>query len=190
MNRILLFTFLFLSLLSCSNDTSEEQRIEATKIVEARSTKDLLDNLYLASGSDYETLSRILKASPSSLERLRKGETEATEAFSQNVKNAAIYYYTSYDASEYSFTMLRSEMDSEYGICDSILNFPSHYTFLFVLIIGILFCYWAFVDLLGGFWAIALFGGVFLCAWFFQSSPDPAIDEYNDYINPVVETYK
>lgn len=186
MNRILLFTFLFLSLLSCSNDIKEEQRIEATKIVETRSTKDLLDDLYLASGSDYETLSRILKATPSSLDRLRKGETEATEAFSQNVRNVAIYYY----ASDNSFSMLRSEMDSEYGICDSILNFPSHHTFLFVLIIGILICYWAFLDGVGGFWAIALLGVVFLCAWIFQSSPDPAIDEYNDYINPIVETYR
>lgn len=59
---------------SCSSSDEAENRIEAAKVVESRSNEDLLNDLYLASDGDIESLSRILQVTPSSINRLRNGK--------------------------------------------------------------------------------------------------------------------
>lgn len=60
-----------LSLVSCKNEA--EKRVEIAKIVESRSAKGLLDDLYIGSDGDVEAVARMLSATPSSLERIRTG---------------------------------------------------------------------------------------------------------------------
>ena len=79
--RLLLVVTLIVSpfiLSSCSGSDEAENRIEAAKVVESRSNEDLLNDLYLASDGDIESLSRILQVTPSSINRLRNGKTVAT----------------------------------------------------------------------------------------------------------------
>ena len=71
-----LMCIMSMTLTSCSTDP--EKRAEAAKIVEARSTQDLLNDLYLASDNDTESLARILQVTPSSIERLRNGKSDPT----------------------------------------------------------------------------------------------------------------
>lgn len=108
---------------SCSSSDEAENRIEAAKVVESRSNEDLLNDLYLASDGDIESLYRILQVTPSSINRLRNGKTVATAKFEEKVKTVAIYYYQN----DRKFSLLQSALDEEYGWYDSILNFPSHH---------------------------------------------------------------
>ena len=71
-----LMCIMSMTLTSCSTDP--EKRAEAAKIVEARSTQDLLNDLYLASDNDTESLARILQVTPSSIERLLNGKSDPT----------------------------------------------------------------------------------------------------------------
>lgn len=114
---------------SCSSSGEAENRIEAAKVVESRSNEDLLNDLYLASDGDIESLSRILQVTPSSINRLRNGKTVATAKFEEKVKTVAIYYYQN----DRKFSLLQSALDEEYGWYDSILNFPSHHPWIFGL---------------------------------------------------------
>ena len=58
---------------SCSDDDSEK-RVEFAKIVESRTSQDLLNDLYVGSDADVEAIARIMNVTPSSIERIRKGE--------------------------------------------------------------------------------------------------------------------
>lgn len=183
---VLALLFAFVLLNSCSDDS--EKRKEAAEIVESRSTKDLLNDLYLASDSDIESLARILNATPSSIERVRKGETEATLEFSDRIKQSTLYYLQN----DRSFTKLQSILDPEYGWYDSVLNFPSHHPAWFWSIFIVLFI----TPIFGGKLAIIsslsllFIFIVFVIAWIASSiwgGADPMSDIYINNINPVLE---
>lgn len=104
---LLTLACLFLSACSDNSVAEAEKRIEYTQIVEARSDAELLNDLYMASDGDRETLARMLQTTPSTIERIRKGESYPSPAFSERIKEASIFY-----AQEgQDFTALRSELD-------------------------------------------------------------------------------
>ena len=71
----------FSCITSCAKSNSAQKRIEIAKIIENRSAKDLLNDLYIGSDGDVESLARMLGITPSSIERFRTGATLPTEHF-------------------------------------------------------------------------------------------------------------
>lgn len=173
--------------LSCSGSDEAENRIEAAKVVESRSCEDLLNDLYLASDGDIESLSRILQVTPSSIDRLRNGKTVATAKFEEKVKTVAIYYYQN----DRKFSLLQSALDEEYRWYDSIWNFPSHHPLIFwiVNICTVLIIFWeSETDGLGGY--ILLIELSILLIAFIASrfcAPDQMTDKFTNTINPTIE---
>ena len=100
-------------LLSCGSNEAEEaeKRTEITQIIDGMSTKDVLNQLYIFSGGDTEALARILLCTPSSIDRIRKGETTATPEFSKRIKE--VLSYASIEGGD--FEDLRQALDSEYS---------------------------------------------------------------------------
>ena len=88
-------------LLSCDSNEAEEaeKRTEITQIIDGMSTKDVLNQLYIFSGGDTEALARILLCTPSSIDRIRKGETTATPEFSKRIKE--VLSYTSIEGGDF-----------------------------------------------------------------------------------------
>ena len=176
--------FFILTSTSCSNNEAEK-RIEYAKIVESRTTQDKLNDLYVGSDGDIEALARVLQVTPSSIERLRKGETEPTQNFEERLTDASLYYFMN----DQSFSKLQSILDEEYGWYDSVLNFPSHHPYWFWGINIVLILLLAFVAIIV-IWPILLELLIFLIAWSASLifSPDTIEDKYIDTINPVIET--
>ena len=170
---------------SCKSD--EEKRIEITKIVESRSSQDLLNDLYVGSDADVEAISRIMNVTPSSIERIRKGETDPTDQFDERIREISIYYMLN----NQSFSKIRSLVDPEYGWYDSVLNFPSHHPWWFWSINIILLLLLAFATLIA-IWPILLELLIFLIAWLASliCSPSAIQDPYVDSINPIIEQIK
>lgn len=194
--RLLLVVTLIVSpfiLSSCSGSDEAENRIEAAKVVESRSNEDLLNDLYLASDGDIESLSRILQVTPSSINRLRNGKTVATAKFEEKVKTVAIYYYQN----DRKFSLLQSALDEEYGWYDSILNFPSHHPWIFWIVNIVLFLIFVFPIIIPVIWPIlliAIWSGlaemlIFLIAWIVSliCAPNQMTDKFTNTINPTIE---
>lgn len=169
---------------SCSSTDDAENRVEAVKIVESRSSQDLLNDLYLACDGDVESLARILQVTPSSIERLRNGKTEATVKFEERTKTVATYYYQN----DRKFSLVQSALDEEYGWYDSILNFPSHHPWIFWTINIILILVLAFLFVIV-IWPILAEILIFLIAWIASliCAPGTMQDKFTDTINPTVE---
>lgn len=185
---ILHFLIIILGLTACSSNEEDEnaKRREFTQIVENRSAKDLLNDLYVGSDGDIQSLSRMLNATPSSIERLRKGETEATDKFDKRIKEVSIYYFQN----EQSYSKLRSILDDEWGWYDTIWYFPSHHPYWFWGINIALFIL-GFVEPIDVIcmlvYIIELI--VFLVVWIITLTitPDVIDDKYIDTINPTIE---
>lgn len=178
--------------LSCSGSDEAENRIEAAKVVESRSCEDLLNDLYLASDGDIESLSRILQVTPSSIDRLRNGKTVATAKFEEKVKTVAIYYYQN----DRKFSLLQSALDEEYRWYDSILNFPSHHPWIFwivnictVLITVITVITWDLETAVYGGYILLIELSIFLIAFIASRfcAPDQMTDKFTNTINPTIE---
>lgn len=174
------------ALSSCSNDDAEK-RIEFAKIVESRSSQDLLNDLYVGSDADVEAIARIMNVTPSSIERIRKGETDPTDQFDERIREVSIYYMQN----DQSFSKLQSITDPEYGWYDSVLNFPSHHPWWFWTVNIILLLILAFAALIA-IWPILIEMLIFLIAWIASliCSPDAIQDSYVDSINPTIEQIK
>ena len=194
--RLLLVVTLIVSpfiLSSCSGSDEAENRIEAAKVVESRSNEDLLNDLYLASDGDIESLSRILQVTPSSINRLRNGKTVATAKFEEKVKTVAIYYYQN----DRKFSLLQSALDEEYGWYDSILNFPSHHPWIFWIVNIILLLIFVSPIIIPVIWpilVIAIWSSlaemlIFLIAWIVSliCAPNQMTDKFTNTINPTIE---
>ena len=187
--RLLLsLMFVSLGLMSCSSDDVDEdaKRREFAQIVENRSAKDLLNDLYVGSDGDIQSLSRMLNVTPSSIERIRKGETEPTDKFDKRIKDVSVYYFQN----EQSYSMLRSILDDEWRWYETILYFPVHHPWWFwcgSFILAVL-CFVA-VESLTTLWIEAF---VFLVAWGCSLifSPEKMEDKYSDTINPSIERNK
>ena len=185
---LLLIALLSMAVLSsCSNDDAEK-RIEFAKIVESRSSQDLLNDLYVGSDADVEAIARIMNVTPSSIERIRIGETDPTDQFDERIREVSVYYMQN----DQSFSKLQSIVDPEYGWYDSVLNFPSHHPWWFWGInIGLflLLC-WNLIIILGYIYLAELI--VFGIAWISSliCSPDAIQDSYVDSINPTIEQIK
>ena len=177
---------------SCSSSDEAENRIEAAKVVESRSNEDLLNDLYLASDGDIESLSRILQVTPSSINRLRNGKTVATAKFEEKVKTVAIYYYQN----DRKFSLLQSALDEEYGWYDSILNFPSHHPWIFwvvnivlllIFVSSIILIIWPILLL--PIWSSLAEMLIFIIAWIVSliCAPNQMTDKFTNTINPTIE---
>lgn len=182
----LIIFFFAVSLLSCSKDDSQK-RVEYAKIVESRSTQDLLNDLYVGSDADVEAIARIMNVTPSSIERIRNGETDPTDQFEERINEVSIYYMQN----DQSFSKLRSAVDPEYGWYDSVLNFPSHHPWWFWCGNIVLLLILAFAALIA-IWPILIEMLIFLIAWIASliCSPDAIRDNYVDSINPTIEQVK
>lgn len=194
--RLLLVVTLIVSpfiLSSCSGSDEAENRIEAAKVVESRSNEDLLNDLYLASDGDIESLSRILQVTPSSINRLRNGKTVATAKFEEKVKTVAIYYYQN----DRKFSLLQSALDEEYGWYDSILNFPSHHPWIFWIVNIVLLLIFVSPIIIPVIWPILVIAIwsilaemlIFLIAWIVSliCAPNQMTDKFTNTINPTIE---
>lgn len=185
---VLPFLIIILGLTACSSNEEDEnaKRREFTQIVENRSAKDLLNDLYVGSDGDIQSLSRMLNATPSSIERLRKGETEATDKFDKRIKEVSIYYFQN----EQSYSKLRSILDDEWGWYDTIWYFPSHHPYWFWGINIALFIL-GFVEPIDVIsmlvYIIEII--VYLVVWIITLTitPDVIDDKYIDTINPTIE---
>lgn len=181
---IIVFSIVFLP--SCSKDDAEK-RIEYAKIVESRTSQDLLNDLYVGSDGDIEGIARIMNVTPSSIERIRKGETDPTDQFDERIREVSVYYMQN----DQSFSKLQSVVDPEYGWYDSVLNFPSHHPWWFWTTNIILLLLLAFATLFA-IWPILIEMLIFLIAWIagLICSPDVIQDSYSDSINPTIEQIK
>lgn len=195
--KVTLIVVLSVMFFSCSDNVSEaEKRVEYTQIMEKRSSQDLMNDLYIACDGDIDALARVLAITPSSIERIRKGETSPTESFENKLKEVSIYY----NIHDKSFSKLRSALDEEYSWYDSVLNFPSHHPYWFWGITIIPICLFAIVIFCSpdgaqvGIFLVSYLieGAVFLIAWICMLifSPSPIEDKYTDTINPVIEQIK
>lgn len=193
-NRIFAILFVFcvgLCFCSCSTDDSEktQRRIEVTKIVENRQTKDLLNDLYIGCDGDVESLSRILGTTPSIVDRIRNGKTEATAKFAERIQEVSVYY----SLNDQKFSKLQSVLDPEYGWYDSVLNFPSHHPYIFwgsliaLIVVSFLFAFLG--GIVWGSWILLAGVHFFLVAWICSLifSPGKMDDPYTNNINPVME---
>lgn len=133
-----------LGIASCSNENAQaKKRVEIAKIVESRSARDLLNDLYIGSDGDIESLARMLGVTPSSIERIRTGITVPTDDFEQRIKDVSIYYAQN----NQSYSKLRAAIDDEWGWYDSILHWPTHHPWSFWILNIILLLVLAFVAL-------------------------------------------
>lgn len=168
---------------SCTDDNAEE-RVETAEIAETRDAKDLMNDLFLACDGNVESLARILQCTPSSIDRIRNGNSEPTSQFEEKIKSIAVFYYQN----DRKFSKLRSALDPEYGWYDSIWDFPSHHPWIFwgVNIILLLLLAFATRDAI---WPFLLELLIFLIAWIASliCTPDTIQDKYTDTINPVIE---
>ena len=171
--------------ISCSDDNAEE-RVEAAKIVESRTSQDLMNDLFMACDGDIESLARMLQCTPSTINRIRNGQTEPTNDFDEKIRSVATFYYQN----ERKFSKLQSILDDEYGWYDSVLNFPFHHPYIFWVGIICLIVF-AFLPpttrLANSIIVLCVF--VFLIAWVISRfcSPDTIDDKYTDTINPIIE---
>ena len=192
---VLPFLIIILGLTACSSNEEDEnaKRREFTQIVENKSAKDLLNDLYVGSDGDIQSLSRMLNVTPSSIERVRKGETEPTDKFDNRIKEVSIYYFQN----EQSYSKLRSILDEEWSWYDSIWYFPSHRSKLFWgivigLILVILVC--GMIEelesiALGAMCFILIVTALYIFIWIllFFVSPEDVEDKYKETINPTIE---
>ena len=187
---VLPFLIIILGLTACSSNEEDEnaKRREFTQIVENRSSKDLLNDLYVGSDGDIQSLSRMLNVTPSSIERIRKGETEPTDKFDKRIKDVSVYYFQN----EQSYSKLRSVLDEEWSWYETILYLPNHYPWWFWdVTIGL------FLLTCTGVEGLQIIGGsgmiiellLFIVVWVISlfSSPNSIEDKYIDTINPTVE---
>lgn len=183
---ILLMSVVAIITQGCSSSEANEvaRRAEYTQIVEKKSAVDAMNELYVASDGDIESLARMLLTTPSVINRIRRGETSPTLDFEEKFKEVLVFY----NLNDRSFSKLQSALDEEYGWYDSILNFPSHHPWWFWSINIILILILAFAALIA-IWPILLELLVFLIAWIAMlvCSPNQMEDRYTDSINPVME---
>lgn len=170
----------------CSNSEINEtiRRVEYTQIVEKKSAIDVMNELYIASDGEIESLARMLQTTPSVINRIRLGETNPTIDFEEKIKEVLVYY----NLNERSFSKLQSALDDEYGWYDSVLNFPSHHPWWFWSINIILILLLAFIAVIA-IWPILLELLIFLIAWIalLICSPNQMDDKYTNSIDPTIE---
>ena len=182
-----------ISLISCGDNEAEkaEKRAEFAQIIDNKSSKDLLNELYIASDGDSESLARILQCTPSSIERLRKGESFPTPEFSTRIKDVLTYYAVEGK----SFAKLRQALDDKYRWYEYIMDYPSvHRTGFIVCIIisAILAFIGLFLALIPAAIVLAcwtIYGILVVCflAWGACFPIGKMPDTYIDSINPNIE---
>ena len=181
-----------LFLVACSDSMSAEKRLEAAKIVESRSCKDLLDDLYLGSDGDVEAIARILDITPSVVSRIRNGETVPSYQLEERVKDISVYY----QLNGKNFLRLRSELDPKWRVIDTLGHLPSVHPKLFWAILLLLIFALAFALVIY-FWfmwpyllgSIVAYLVIIFLFWLISvaTAPRAMADPYVNTINPVVE---
>ena len=178
------FIVALFGLVSVLTSCNDDKREEYVKVAESRSTSDLLNDLYVGSEGDVEAMARILNCTPSSIERIRKGETSATSQFAERVVDVSVYYYVNGQ----SFSKLRAALDDEWKWYNDVLYFPKHHAVWFwaitiALFLGLAIFAPVFV------WPLLLELVLFFICWIIAliCSPNAMQDRYQETINPTVE---
>ena len=189
---LFLFCITVITMASCVYPIDDEtKREEFVQIANSRTTKELLNDLYLGSEGDVEAIARILKCSPSSIERIRNGQTFATSQFAERITEVSAYYYVNGQ----SFSKLRAALDDEWAWYEDVLYFPKHHpawfwTINILLLIGVVLVMFFSPGLFAIELIIILIEGVLiLVCWIISLciSPDMIEDRYTDSINPIIE---
>lgn len=205
MKDIVYILAIFISILtfsSCSSEDDEAQKkAEVTKIVENRDAKDLLNDLYIGCDGDVQALCRILNATPSVVDRIRNGQTNATTKFEERIREVTVYY----TVKGQSFSKLQSVLDSEYSWYDYVLDNPLWFLRAIVIgLVAILILLFVIHKLYMGnydtdssenlvWWIIKAIVIITIVAWLaiailsWCKSPKDIEDNYTNSINPVFE---
>lgn len=176
---------------SCA-ENDEQKRIEITKIIESRDCAELVNDLYLASKGDDESIARMLNVTPSVVNRIRTNETKASPMLEKNIRDVSVYFQLSSE----NYLKLRSELDPKWRFIDTIGHLPSVHPKLFWGILILLILCLAFVLVIW-FWfawpiflsALLAYLAVIFVFWIISSvfTPKAMDDPYVESINPVVE---
>lgn len=203
---LLLLAFVSLGMQSCKSEVEEAaRRVEFTQMVERKSAADAMNDLYVVADGDVEALARMLQATPSVINRIRRGETRPTQEFEEKYKEVLTYCYIH----GRSFSKLRLALDDEYGWYDIIYYFPKHrpgwfwsilITLLFLLFVAEILTIFVeteiqkkiIVYVIWGVGIIILLAGLlFLAARVFMliETPAPVEDRFVEGINPILERF-
>ena len=183
---VILLCFVAFCLSSCSIEESPErikEREEIAKSIESQSAISLFADLYEASDGDLESLARMLQVTPSSLERIKKGETVPTKLFEERIKEIAVYYIQNNS----SYSKLRSEKDDKWRWYDTVLH-PFHHPWWFFIGIALMLALIPIFPI--GSIAIAVeYILQYLIAWIFYliCSPSAMEDKFVNTINTLIE---
>ena len=181
-----LLAFSLVCLISSCGNNEEKKRIEITKIIEGRDCAELVNDLYLASDGDDESIARILNVTPSVVNRIRTNETKASPMLEKNIRDVSVYF----QLNGKNYMKLRSELDPKWKFIDTIGHLPSVHPILFwvilILLIGCLAFWFTWPYFLGTLlgYLVIIFLFWLLSAVFAPRTMD---DPYVDSINPVVE---
>ena len=170
----------------------EKKRIEITKIIEGRDCAELVNDLYLASDGDDESIARILNVTPSVVNRIRTNETKASPMLEKNIRDVSVYF----QLNGKNYMKLRSELDPKWKFIDTIGHLPSVHPILFWVILILLIGCLAFALVIWFWFTWPYFLGTLLgylviifLFWLLSAvfAPRTMDDPYVDSINPVVE---
>lgn len=181
---VIIAFFAMLSFLFTSCLSDEEKNAKFTQIAESRTTQQLLQDLLIGSDDDVQAISRILHCTPSSIERIIRGETVATTDFAERVVEVSVYYNKNHQ----SFVKLRAEFDSEFKWYNKVISFPKLHPGWFWVVNIALFLGLAFAALVF-VWPLLLELLFFLLCWLISlvGGPGEMEDRYENSVNPLVE---
>ena len=117
---------MFSSCVWITREPKENTISEYEKIIEQKDCQSILNDLYIASEGDIKSLSLIFKTSPTTIERLRKGETKATKEFEDVVKEVYLYYITNgLDFKELKVKYVFKDVEDWESATDAVSDFAS-----------------------------------------------------------------
>lgn len=188
--HILLTSIVFFCFSSCeSSSIRDNKRAEVAKIIENKNCSDLLNDLYLASDGDEQSLARILNVTPSVINRVRNGKTKASIEFEDRIRDVSAFYYINAQ----NYYRLRSDLDPKWKpVIDTIGHLPQYNPILFWLILlllvgGLIYCLKVWYYHTWKLFALAIV--IYLFIWLLSVilAPRRMNDPYIETINPVVE---
>lgn len=122
----LLFLLLALTLSACSSAEEEQRRSSFLTAVRTNDAQQQLVGLYHTADEDLQVLSRILRATPSVIERIRTGKSHPTPHFAQHI-HAVSRYYVEHDE---QLSNVRAAFDPAYGLGHAFFDFCFQHRFL------------------------------------------------------------
>lgn len=174
------------------NKLSTKEFDEINRIIENKEASDLLNDLYIASNGDVESIARILNVTPSSINRVRNGETTPSFELEDRIREVSRYYYKD----NKDFYRLRSDLDPSWNLLHTIGYSRQTSPLLFWSIIIIISIFYLYFNFKNGFqnWKVTSILLVIIIVLYAISAayanhfPKEMDDDYSTTINPVIES--